>query len=170
MLEQAQEISDHEPKAANLEPVAENHEPVAENLEPKAENLLLSCMDFRMVQHVVGYMNGLGLKNGFDHVTLAGASLGAAVRHNPAWARTFWDHLDFAITEHHISKVMILDHRDCGTYKAVLGSDFAANPAVETMVHTEHLVELRREIGQRHPGIEVELLLMALDGSVETID
>ena len=79
--------------------------------QPNAENLLLSCMDFRMVEHVVHYMNGLGLKNGFDHVTLAGASLGAARLHNPAWARTFWDHLDFAIGHHKISRVMILDHR-----------------------------------------------------------
>jgi carbonic anhydrase len=45
----------------------------------------------------------------------------------PAWATTFWDHVQVAIDLHHIHKVVIMDHRDCGAYK-VIGKDLAADP------------------------------------------
>ena len=39
--------------------------------------LLLSCMDFRLVDDIERYMSGRGLRDKYDHVVLAGASLGA---------------------------------------------------------------------------------------------
>ncbi|HTH15061.1 MAG TPA: carbonic anhydrase, partial [Magnetospirillum sp.] len=78
-----------------------------------AEALLLSCMDYRLVDDIVRYMDGRHMTNQYDHVVLAGASLGA-VSEKLNWGRTFWDHLDVAMELHHIKKVIILDHKDCG--------------------------------------------------------
>ncbi len=131
--------------------------------------LLLSCMDFRLMDDVERYMSGRGMTDKYDHIVLAGAALGATTKKFPAWNKTFWEHLGIAIKLHGIHKVIVMDHRDCGAYKVVLGEDFAQDPAKETEVHARQLQSLRKAILKKHPKLEVELLLMALDGSVETI-
>jgi hypothetical protein len=134
--------------------------------------LLLSCMDYRLVGHTRDYMvkEGLGDEK-YDYIVLAGASLGAVTKKFPAWNTTFWDHLGLAIDLHHIHKVMILDHRDCGAYEKIFGIDFYKFPAKETRIHTVQLQELRRQIKQRYGKrlLDVELLLMDLKGKVEKI-
>ena len=133
------------------------------------EVLLLSCMDFRLVDETERYMTGRGLRDKYDHIVLAGASLGAITGKYPAWNKTFWEHLDVAIQLHKIHKVMVLDHRDCGAYKVVLGEDFAKDPAKEKTTHASQLKQLGKMVKEKYPKLEVELLLMSLDGKVEAI-
>lgn len=135
----------------------------------QTEALLLSCMDFRLMDDIVRYMDGRGLTNNYDHVVLAGAALGAVTDAYPAWGKTFWDHLGVAIQLHHIKKVVVMDHRDCGAYKVILGQDLAGDREAETVAHAEQLKKLSALIAEKHPDLQIELLLMALDGSVETI-
>jgi len=135
----------------------------------KAEAILLSCMDYRLIDETGRYMSQRGLRNNYDHVILAGAALGPLTEKHPAWAKTFWEHLDVAIDLHSIQKVIVLDHRDCGAYEVILGEDFAKNPTKETEVHTSKLRELRKQILTKRPKLSVELLLMSLDGKVATI-
>src|SRR6266550_4739715 len=131
----------------------------------QTDALLLSCMDYRLVGKTRSYMvhRGLGDKK-YDHIVLAGASLGAITNKFPEWNKTFWDELSLAIDLHGIYRVMVLDHRDCGAYKDIFGKDFAKNPAEETRVHAEQLRTLRHQIdekyGKRRRSLEVELLLM----------
>lgn len=131
--------------------------------------LLLSCMDFRLTDDTERYMAGRGLRKKYDHIILAGASLGALTEKYPAWGRTFWEHLEVAIQLHGIHKVLVMDHRDCGAYRAVLGEDLAKDPAREKSVHASKLRELGRLIKDKYPKLAVELLLMRLDGTVEVI-
>ena len=131
--------------------------------------LLLSCMDYRLVDETERYMSGRGLRNKYDHVILAGASIGAVTDKYPAWNQTFWEHLEVAIQLHQIHQVIVMDHRDCGAYKVLLGEDLSKDRAKETAVHAEKLRELRQRINAKHPKLEVELLLMNLDGTVEKI-
>ena len=131
--------------------------------------VLLSCMDYRLMEAIERYMGTRGLRKKYDHLILAGASLGALTEKFPAWNRTFWEHLDVAIDLHHVSKVIVLDHRDCGAYKVILGEDFAKDRARDTAVHTAKLRDLRAQVRGKHPKLSVELLLMSLDGTVETI-
>jgi len=131
--------------------------------------LLLSCIDFRLVHATERYMTGRGLQDKYDHFILAGAALGALGDKYPAWKTTFWEHLDIAIQLHQIRRVIVLDHRDCGAYKVFLGEDFSKDQAKETAIHSDKLKELRRQINTKDPKLEVELLLMNLDGKVEKI-
>jgi carbonic anhydrase len=135
----------------------------------ETEVLLLSCMDFRLVDETARYMAGRGLRDKYDHVILAGASLGALTDKYPAWNKTFWEHLDIAIQLHKIKKVIVLDHRDCGAYKVVLSEDFAKDPAKETEIHATKLRELRKLVSEKYPKLEMELLLMDLKGKVQKI-
>jgi carbonic anhydrase len=131
--------------------------------------LLLSCMDYRLVQDTERYMVKRGLKKKYDHVILAGAALGALTEKFPAWNKTFWEHLDVAIELHHVKKVFLMDHRDCGAYQVVLGEDFGKTPAKETRVHAEKLRDLKKQILAKNSKLSIEMLLMNLDGKVETI-
>jgi carbonic anhydrase len=133
------------------------------------EALLLTCMDFRLIDKTEHYMAGRGLREEYDQVILAGAALGALTDKHAAWNRTFWEHLDLSIQLHHIHKVIVMDHRDCGAYKLILGEDFARDHARETAIHADKLKELRKQIHAKYPNLEVELLLMSLDGKVEKI-
>ena len=135
----------------------------------KTDALLLSCMDFRLMNEIEQYMSQRGLRDNYDHIVLAGASLGALTDKFPAWNKTFWEHLDIAIQLHHIETVIVMDHRDCGAYKVILGEDFAKDPARETAAHRKELLALRTAIQKKYPKMKVELTLMALDGKVETI-
>lgn len=135
----------------------------------KTEALLLSCMDYRLIDETERYMAGRGLRDKYDHVILAGASLGALTDKYPAWNKTFWEHLDVAIELHQIHKVIVMDHRDCGAYKVILEEDFSKDRVKETAVHTQKLKDLQKQINGKYPKLEVELLLMDLNGKVETI-
>ena len=131
--------------------------------------LLLSCMDYRLTGKTTDYMAARGMAGKYDHVILAGASLGAVTPKYPDWGRTFRQHLGVAIELHHIHEVIVLDHRNCGAYKVILGEDYAGDPAAETRIHAEMLHRLRAAIHHAHPKLAVKLGLMALDGTVETI-
>jgi carbonic anhydrase len=130
------------------------------------EMLLLTCMDFRLTGAVEDYMEARGLAGKFDHVVLAGASLGALNDRFPAWADVFWTHLDLAIELHEVHRVMILDHRDCGAYKMILGEASVKDADVELKTHVKQLYALRSAIQTRKPGLEVEIGLMDLQGRV----
>ena len=133
------------------------------------EALVLNCMDYRLNNEVTFLLNEHRLTNAYDQVILAGATLGVATDKYPAWAQTFWDHLDLAIKLHGIKRVIAIDHRDCGAYKLALGKDFAQSPDEETAIHTKTMSDFRDLVKKKQPGIEVELLLMSLDGHVEPI-
>jgi hypothetical protein len=135
----------------------------------QTEVLLLSCMDYRLLNEIAGYMHGRGLTDKYDHVILAGASLGALVDAKPEWGTTFWNHVEVAKDLHHITKVMIIDHRDCGAYKVFIGPDTAKDKETETRFHTEQLQKLAAALAKRYPQFGVELLLMSLDGTVEPV-
>jgi carbonic anhydrase len=128
---------------------------------------LLSCMDFRLMDDIERYMAGRGLRDKYDHVILAGASLGAITDKFPAWNKTFWEHLDIAIKLHNIHTVMIMDHRDCGAYKVVLGEAHAKDSKTEKDTHSAQLKKLKDMIAKKYPKLKVETLLMGLDGKVE---
>jgi carbonic anhydrase len=134
-----------------------------------ADALLLSCIDYRLLGKVSAYMAQRGLADKYDHVILAGASLGAVTDAFPDWGRTFWEHLGVAIDLHDIKRVVVMDHRDCGAYKVILHKDLAGDPPAERTLHAEMLNRLGGQIHDKHPKLEVELLLMALDGQVDKI-
>ena len=76
--------------------------------------------------------------------------------------------MQVAIDLHGIHKVVVIDHRDCGAYKVILGKDLT-DPKQEFEAHAAQMRSLRQDINQRHPKLEVALHLMALDGTVETV-
>ncbi|BCA54428.1 hypothetical protein W02_15680 [Nitrospira sp. KM1] len=94
---------------------------------PRKQVLLLSCMDVRLLDNTVGFMNRLNLQNRYDQAIFAGAAMGARLltstpdTKEPAlpWKTVFFDHLAAAINLLHrdIKDIFLLEHLDCGAYK-----------------------------------------------------
>jgi hypothetical protein len=131
--------------------------------------LLLNCIDYRLTGFTGPFMADQGLAGRYDQVVLAGASLAAMTRKFPAWGTTFWDHVKLALDLHHVHKLVVVDHRDCGAYNLVFNKDFSKDPAEEFKVHATTMRALRAEVARRYPQLQVQLFLMALDGKVETV-
>ena len=138
-------------------------------LAGQTDALLLTCMDYRLTDDIEKYMAGRGMTDLYDHVVLAGASLGVLTDKKPAWGQVFWDHLEIAKALHHIHEVIVLDHLDCGAYRTFLGEAAVKDPKTEHATHDGYLRRLKGEIRKRHPDLQVEIGIMALDGKVETL-
>ena len=135
-----------------------------------AKALMLSCMDYRLVDDLVTMMQHKGLHDNYDHVVLAGASLGVINDKFADWHDTFWQHLDVAIKLHQIEEVIVIDHRDCGAYRLALGEAAVATPEQETEMHRLAINEFALQVKARHADLHVEGYLMALDGTAEPVE
>ena len=135
--------------------------------EGNYEAMVLSCIDPRFPELTLNYMKGRGLVGKYSQFVFAGASIGVVAPAFKDWHKAFWDNLAASIQLHHISKVIALDHRDCGAAKIAYGVEKVANPQVETETHRAALMEFRRQVGEHQPKLAVETGLMALDGKVE---
>lgn len=133
------------------------------------EALLLTCMDYRLDNEVTAYMDARGLRDKYDHVILAGASLGAMNDKFPQWNEVFMTHIDLAVQLHEVHRIIVLDHRDCGAYKMILGEAAVKDPDLEFKAHVKQLYALRGAILAKHPHMEVEIGLMGLDGKVTQV-
>lgn len=134
-----------------------------------ADALVLTCIDYRLVDDAVKFFDAKHLTNDYDQVSLAGASLAAVSDKFPSSNTAFWDHVQIAKTLHHITKVIVLDHRDCGAYKVAFGDKFAAEKDAETAQHQAVMAEFKATLAKKFPDLGVEFYLMALDGSAEAV-
>ncbi|MDE2163727.1 MAG: hypothetical protein KGL56_04385 [Alphaproteobacteria bacterium] len=131
--------------------------------------LALTCIDYRLVDDAVHFFDGMHLTNEYDQLSLAGASLAAVSEKFPSSNKAFWDHVQIAKDLHHVKKLIVLDHRDCGAYKVAFGKAFAAQPDAETMQHKSVMLKLHAQMAKRHPDLAAEFYLMALDGSAQRV-
>lgn len=92
--------------------------------ENQAQALVFSCIDFRFLESELFFLTQKNLGNQYDW-TLAGTFALAGFPH-PADAIAFWDQLDLSYRLHHIHKVIILDHQDCGAYASIIDRDLSS--------------------------------------------
>src|SRR3569833_1912317 len=133
------------------------------------EALALTCIDYRLVDDSVKFFDSMHLTNQYDITALAGASLAAVSPKFPSSNAAFWDHVGIAKTLHHIKKVIVVDHRDCGAYKVAFGKDYKADAVGETEQHKHVMEQVKTKLAKTHPELEAEFYLMALDGTAERV-
>lgn len=135
--------------------------------KPTYEAMLISCIDPRMVDPVHKYMNGRGLDGKYSQFVIAGAAIAAEAKAFESWHQTLWDNLAASIDLHKIKRVIAIDHRDCGAARIAYGAESIADPATETATHRKVMMAFREDVHKRHPNLEVETGLMAIDGGIE---
>ena len=110
---------------------------------PRKNVLLVSCMDLRLLDEIVGFMEHDNLTNRYDQFILAGASLSACFtafsedydrnmtgkfEDFKNWKGALFNHIGLAIDLHGIEDIYIMEHRECGAYKSFLkGSSFSTD-------------------------------------------
>ena len=59
-----------------------------------AKCFVLNCMDFRLIDDSVYFMDSLGYNNNYDAFVVAGSSLGFTQTSYPHWGQTVLDHMN----------------------------------------------------------------------------
>jgi carbonic anhydrase len=136
--------------------------------EGQYDALLLNCIDPRFPENTLAYMRKREMVGKYSQFVMAGAAIGVIHPAFKDWAPAFWGNLEVSIALHHIPKVIVVNHRDCGAAKFAFGPDAVKDPATETATHKAALMAFRAEVEKRYQDkLKVETGLMALDGSVE---
>jgi len=151
--------------------------------------MVLTCMDFRLLDDVTRLMDAKGYTNNYDGFILAGyyisnryierafmnmqpcvgASLGVNQTKYPEWAKSWETHLGLAQELHHVSEVICIDHENCGAYKKLY--EKAEIPlAEENKMHEANLRQFRDNLKSRIPKLKISLYIMKLDGTVVDIN
>ena len=136
-------------------------------VQVKPSVLLLTCMDYRYAHRIIDVMDSAGLRRKYDTFVLAGAAAGA--NENEIWRKTLVEHIRTARSiDHPIDRLIILEHRDCGAYKAFFGLDWSmVTPPVEEARHAEEVIkliaDLKREFRTEIPNLKIESILLTRD-------
>ena len=150
---------------------------------PRKNVLLLSCMDLRLIDDLVPFMEGDNLNNRYDQLVFAGAALGVIQKDHASWYDVFFQHLDIAVQLHDIRDVYLMEHRNCGAYEKFLGKkgeygDSAREMRREERDHRKYAFQLRDKIFEHCANkvaqgaqpevwdVHVRCFLMDLRGSV----
>ncbi|ALN41773.1 hypothetical protein ASQ44_07275 [Rickettsia rhipicephali] len=135
----------------------------------EASTLLISCVDFRLIDETDKLMKQLGLEDNFDKVSLPGASLALVNDKYTYWGKTIEDTIEILQELHNIKQIVFLDHRECGAYKILIGQEQLNTKEKETVAHAAILNKARDIIKEKFPQLKVYTFLMGFDGVVEQI-
>jgi carbonic anhydrase len=135
----------------------------------KYEAMILGCIDPRMQTPVRNYAVNGNLEGKYSQFIFAGAAIGAVAPKFADWHKTFWDNLGITVNLHKITRLIAIDHRDCGAAEVAYGKDCCSTPEKEDATHKAALAEFRKQAddwGLAHKWpLKVETYLMALDGT-----
>lgn len=143
---------------------------IPENNKKNAPILLVSCVDYRFPDEVMDFMTKRGALDKYDNLVIAGGSLGIDNALYPELKQSFLTQLALLKRVHDIKMVILLDHRDCNLYKEIHTDKHTHDKDSERALHNYHMKNVRNMILSLYPNMVVEMLLMATDGSVETLN
>lgn len=136
--------------------------------------LVITCIDFRLIDDAVNYLNSNGYIENYDEFILAGASLGYNTSLNKisssysGWDKVLENHIDISYSLHNIKEIIVMDHMDCGAYKVQLNNNTAFTKYDEINKHVENLNIFRNAINNKYPSkYTVKTWIMRLDGTVD---
>jgi hypothetical protein len=138
-----------------------------ETLHTTAKAIVITCMDFRLIDDAVLFFNSIGLQNNYDEFILAGASLGYNQTVYSSWSETFDNHIELSEQLHEITDVIVLDHIQCGAYKIFNNLTYISR-ADEIALHNQNFIKFKQTINMKYPHLKVSTYLMDLDGSIIT--
>jgi len=130
-----------------------------------AKALVITCMDFRLIDDAVHFLNSKGYNNNYDELILAGGSLGYNQTKYESWKKTVDDHIGLAKKLHNIKEIIVIDHLDCGAYK-IFYNKTKISREKEIELHKDNFDKFEELISQAYPELEVSTYLMDLNGKI----
>lgn len=114
------------------------------------EALEINCIDFRFRKYIRKWNETHFTDSDYDMVAIAGASKDLYI---------IMKQLEVATRLHHITRIIIMHHEDCGAY--------AKNSTKEN--HIKDMKKAQHTIAILYPEIKVKLFYLHLDGKFEKI-
>ena len=133
----------------------------------KAKAMLVTCMDFRFINDEINHMQDKGYDVNFDAFVLAGVSIGINQTKYPEWAKTLFNHIEISKNLHHIKKVILFDHLDCGAYKTFC-PEFKSEEE-ERLLHIKELKIAAETVKKQFPDLKVVCKIMNTKREVEKV-
>ena len=116
----------------------------------KAESIIVTCIDFRLQEAIDKWIAEHFAPKTFDRVAFAGGVKSLD---------TILSQIEISVRLHHISKVILINHEDCGAY----GKEDTPKK------HAEDLKTAKSKIKELYPEILVESFYLHLDSTFEPI-
>ena len=127
----------------------------------KYEAMVLSCMDPRFEPKVFNYLKKKKLTGKYSSFTIAGAAIGVTSKKFKKWQSTFLDNLSTSIKLHNISKLIVINHEDCGAAKIVNGKkEFSS--LVENKIHKDSFEKIEAILNKRFPKLKLSFKILKL--------
>ena len=123
--------------------------------------MVLSCIDPRFQSKVFSYLKNKKLIGKYSSFTIAGAGIGVTHNKFNKWHSTFWDNLNTSIKLHKITKLIVINHTDCGAAK-IANKEKKFNLSIENKMHKESFKRIQIKLKKRHPKIQLKFKILTL--------
>ena len=127
--------------------------------------MVLSCIDPRFQPIVSSYLKKRNLNGKYSSFTIAGAAIGVTAAKFRRWHKTFWDNLETSINLHKITKLIVINHRDCGAAKILNGKkNFTEHN--ESLIHKKSFNQIKKTLKKKHKKLKIEMFLISLNKKI----
>ena len=135
-------------------------------MKKKYQAMVLSCMDPRFQPIVFNYLKKNKLSGKYSAFTIAGSAIGVTANKFKKWHKVFWDNFKTSVKLHNIKKLIVINHRDCGAAKIIIGKK-EFSKINETRVHKHSFQKIKKIFKKKYPKLKIELKLISLDKKIE---
>ena len=129
--------------------------------------MVLSCIDPRFQPIIYNHLKKKNLIGKYSSFTIAGAAIGVTANKFKKWHKTFWDNIETSIKIHHIKKLIVINHQDCGAAKIINGKK-EFSKINEKKVHYKSFKKIKKIFRKKYPKLSIELKFISLNRKVET--
>ncbi|OGE25531.1 hypothetical protein A3C26_02370 [Candidatus Daviesbacteria bacterium RIFCSPHIGHO2_02_FULL_39_12] len=119
-------------------------------MDHKAEAVVVTCIDFRLQEIINKWISKYLQPKTYDRVAWAGGVKNLD---------QILEQVEISQRLHHIKKVVLINHEDCGAY----GQEDTAQK------HAEDLTSAKTKIQEQFPNLETETYYLHLDGAFESL-
>ena len=137
-------------------------------MKKKYEAMVLSCIDPRFQPIVFNYLKKKNLIGKYSAFTIAGSAIGVTAKKFIKWHKVFWENLDTSIKLHNIKKLIVINHRDCGVAKILIGKKLF-NEINEAKIHKISFIKIQKLFKKKYPKLKIETVLISLNKKIENI-
>ena len=135
-------------------------------MSKKYKAMVLSCIDPRFQPIVFKYLKKRNLNGKYSSFTIAGSAIGVTAAKFRKWHKTFWDNLETSINLHKITKLIVINHCDCGAAK-ILNGKKNFNEQRESFIHKKSFNQIKKNLKKRHKKLKIEMFLISLNKKIK---
>src|SRR3989338_10273094 len=119
--------------------------------------LVISCIDFRFIEHIRNFLEK-DYKGNYDLVCLAGSTKNL-VNATDTDKETVLKQVSISKELHHIKKIFLINHQNCGAY----GSSLLSGSREEKDIHRRDLISAKEDIIKVFPDLEIYLYFIEFE-------